>query len=468
MRSTGGIGAHPMLRALFRDSRTRIALVVLLLVALGAILAPVLAPYDPAAQLDIERLNSQPPSAAHPFGTDPYSRDVLSRLIYGSRVSLAVGLGSVALAMSFGIAVGIVAGYRRRRRRCRAHAPRRCGDLRPAPARAHHGRVALGTARTRPAHAAAWRARDGSPSAGWCAPRRSPFATGSSFSRRVPSACPRRGCWSATCYRTWSRPRSSPRRSASRNVILLEAGLSYLGIGVRPPTASWGTIIQDGAERVAELLVAHALSGAGDPRDGVRVQRAGRRLAGCVRPPAASPRRRPTRSSPQRHDDAPARDREPPHLLLHRHGVARAVDGVSFSRRRGRDGRHRRRVGLRQVASPRSRSSASSARPDASRPAARSRFEGRDLLDARRARDAARPRQPHRDGLPGADDRAQSGLHRRRPDRRGRARPRRRRRKRDAWERAVEMLDARRHPRPASSARTSIRTSSPAACASAS
>ena len=49
------------------------------------------------------------------------------------------------------------------------------------------------------------------------------------------------------------RPRSSPPRSASRNVILLEAGLSYLGIGVRPPTASWGTIIQDGAERVSDL-----------------------------------------------------------------------------------------------------------------------------------------------------------------------------------------------------------------------
>ena len=57
-----------MLRALLRDSRTRIALVVLLLVSLGAVLAPVLAPYDPTAQLDIERLQSLLPGLIPSWG----------------------------------------------------------------------------------------------------------------------------------------------------------------------------------------------------------------------------------------------------------------------------------------------------------------------------------------------------------------------------------------------------------------
>jgi len=70
-----------LLSRLLRDSRTRIAIVVLLIVALSAVFAPLLAPYDPTAQLDIVRLPSQPPSLAHPLGTDPYSRDVLSRLL---------------------------------------------------------------------------------------------------------------------------------------------------------------------------------------------------------------------------------------------------------------------------------------------------------------------------------------------------------------------------------------------------
>ena len=106
---------------------------MLAVVALAAVFAPLLAPYDPTAQLDIVRLKSQPPSLAHPLGTDPFSRDVLSRVLYGARVSLAVGLARRRmLAMTFGIAVGAVAGYRRRRRRCRAHAPRRCGALDPA------------------------------------------------------------------------------------------------------------------------------------------------------------------------------------------------------------------------------------------------------------------------------------------------------------------------------------------------
>jgi peptide/nickel transport system permease protein len=241
-----------MLRALLRDSRTRIALVVLLLVSLGAVLAPMLAPYDPTAQLDIEHLQSLPPSAAHPFGTDPYSRDVLSRLIYGSRVSLAVGLGSVALAMSFGIAVGIVAGFLggavdtvlMRLVDAAIAVPRLLVLLIVASLWGRLGLVPLtllmagtgwfGVSRLVRAETMALRDREFV-----LAARALGVPTPRLLVRHVlPNVLA---------------PALVAAALGIANVILLEAALSYLGIGIRPPAASWGTIIEDGAERVAEL-----------------------------------------------------------------------------------------------------------------------------------------------------------------------------------------------------------------------
>ena len=84
-------------------------LVVVVLLALVAIFAPLLAPYDPDAQELTNML--QPPSAAHPFGTDEYGRDILSRVIYGCRVSLSVGVVSQAIALVIGFLAGVCAGY---------------------------------------------------------------------------------------------------------------------------------------------------------------------------------------------------------------------------------------------------------------------------------------------------------------------------------------------------------------------
>src|SRR3712207_1237007 len=82
--------------------------VVLLLVFLAAA-APLLAPHDPNYQDLLSVL--QAPSGVHPFGTDDLGRDVLSRVIYGSRVSLQVGLISIGVALAGGITVGLLAGY---------------------------------------------------------------------------------------------------------------------------------------------------------------------------------------------------------------------------------------------------------------------------------------------------------------------------------------------------------------------
>jgi ABC-type dipeptide/oligopeptide/nickel transport system permease subunit len=74
-----------------------------------SVLAPVLAPYDPLAIDPMGAL--QPPSFEHPMGTDPIGRDVLSRVLFGGRISLVVGLVSVGISLAIGVILGLLAGY---------------------------------------------------------------------------------------------------------------------------------------------------------------------------------------------------------------------------------------------------------------------------------------------------------------------------------------------------------------------
>jgi peptide/nickel transport system permease protein/dipeptide transport system permease protein len=82
---------------------------VAVLLILVAIFAPLLAPYDPTATAIREKL--LPPSADHLFGTDSLGRDIFSRVLYGSRVSLQVGLAAVGLAVALGVPLGAISGY---------------------------------------------------------------------------------------------------------------------------------------------------------------------------------------------------------------------------------------------------------------------------------------------------------------------------------------------------------------------
>lgn len=94
----------------FRRQRAALAgLAVIALVLLLALLAGALAPYDPVAQ--DYRASLKPPGGGHLLGTDVYGRDVLSRLLYGSRVSLLVGSVSVLVMMALGLPLGGLAGY---------------------------------------------------------------------------------------------------------------------------------------------------------------------------------------------------------------------------------------------------------------------------------------------------------------------------------------------------------------------
>jgi peptide/nickel transport system permease protein len=82
-------------------------------VVIIALISPWISPYDPISQ-DMN-VQHAPPSWAHPFGTDSYGRDQLSRILWGSRVSLVVGILSVLLAMAAGIPLGMIGGYKGRR-----------------------------------------------------------------------------------------------------------------------------------------------------------------------------------------------------------------------------------------------------------------------------------------------------------------------------------------------------------------
>src|SRR5258707_6060662 len=98
-------------RRVLRKRSSRFALYVLGVILLMGLLALMIAPNDPAAHRDIVFGKSLPPSFAHPFGTDSYSRDVLSRVIYGARLSLMIGVLATIVSLTFGVAYGAVAGY---------------------------------------------------------------------------------------------------------------------------------------------------------------------------------------------------------------------------------------------------------------------------------------------------------------------------------------------------------------------
>ena len=94
----------------FRNNPTSlVGLAMFLAVVLAAVFAPWIWPVDPLEQDVVERLIG--PSLAHPLGTDSFGRDVLARLLHAGRISLLIGVSSIALAMLAGSAIGIAAGY---------------------------------------------------------------------------------------------------------------------------------------------------------------------------------------------------------------------------------------------------------------------------------------------------------------------------------------------------------------------
>lgn len=237
---------------LLRDRGGIIALAFLLFLYLVALLAPWLAPFAPDLQQDIIGLRSQAPNGTHLFGTDVYSRDVLSRVIYGGRVSLSVACLAVLVSTTVGTAYGAIAGYLGGR--VDAAMMRVIDALLSIPRIlillaifALWGRVSLGAIVLILGLT------------GWFATSRLVRAQVLSLkaeemvvAARALGARNRRILWRHILPGVTSTVVVAATLGIG-NVIILEAGLSFLGVGVQQPRASWGNIIADGVSNVAGM-----------------------------------------------------------------------------------------------------------------------------------------------------------------------------------------------------------------------
>ena len=269
--SAGGLGAVPAAQALrpatlrwrrFRRNRAAVAgAVVLSLLAVLSLAAPLVARWtglDPHGVDLLARLSG--PSWRHPLGTDELGRDVLLRLLYGGRVSLAVGLSAAVVAALFGTVLGIIAGYRG-------------GWLDAALMRLTDGVIALPLLPLLIVLAAvdlaklpladAWvRSVDGRlvwiivivALVGWTTVARLVrAATLSVRSRDHVRAAAALGAGSGRIMLVHILPSVAgpmivATTLAAGNIILLESVLSFLGLGIQPPMASWGNMLTNAQE----------------------------------------------------------------------------------------------------------------------------------------------------------------------------------------------------------------------------
>ena len=236
-RALGGISSRYL-----RHPGFMTGLVILVIAGMVAIAAPLIAPYPP---LQTNMLNTlAPPSWDHLLGTDQFGRDVLSRLIWGARISLEVAAMVVAISLTFGTLIGAIAGYA-------GGWVERCimvandillafpGFLLALALVAARGSslesviLAVSIAYT-PRVAAVMRSVvltikprpyiEASHAIGMTAAR-------VLFSHVIPNSLP---------------PVIVVATVSAATAILAEAGLSYLGLGVQPPAATWGNVISDG------------------------------------------------------------------------------------------------------------------------------------------------------------------------------------------------------------------------------
>lgn len=111
MSNASSSGFRAFAPRLVANRTARWSLTVILLLVLAAIVGPLIEPHSARDQLGVIEFKNRPPSLALPFGTDPYSRDLLSRVLEGARISLAVATLGALISMTVGTAYGMVAGY---------------------------------------------------------------------------------------------------------------------------------------------------------------------------------------------------------------------------------------------------------------------------------------------------------------------------------------------------------------------
>ncbi len=215
--------------------------VPLLVLIVTAMFAPVLAQYDP---LDMDKQSTlQAPSWRHPMGTDQFGRDILSRLIYGTRVALVIGLGATLAAAAIGVPLGLWAGFLG-------------GKTDAALMRGVDTLLAIPPVLL--ALALVAMLGPGSVNAGIAVavvtmPQFARLARAGALTEReqeyTEAAVALGANWRWVVFRTIFPNVLSPIivqvPIAASRAILLEASLSFLGLGTQPPTPSWGLMVSE-------------------------------------------------------------------------------------------------------------------------------------------------------------------------------------------------------------------------------
>ena len=227
----------------FARNRTALAgLVMVALLVAVAVAAPVIAPHSPIEQSTIHRL--EPPSKEYPFGRDDFGRDVLSRVLYGTRIALLVGILSVALGGVIGTVIGVVAAFRGGRVESWLM---RLTDVLLAFPDLITGLLILAVMGP-----GLWKMIIAI--ALTITPRFSRIAHGPALSvkeRDFIAAARAIGVGEARILFRHILPNIIGELLVlaslwTASAIRLEASLSFIGLGVRPPTPTWGQMIRDG------------------------------------------------------------------------------------------------------------------------------------------------------------------------------------------------------------------------------
>lgn len=227
------------LKELTSNTPAVIAAVVLVLLVLTALLGPYLAPYDPLA-MDLDSLR-QPPGKAHLLGTDSKGRDILSRMIYGARISLAVGIAASFLSLCIGIFFGLIAGY------FGGKTDTVLSQFFDVFLAFPSLLLAIGISAVMPPGLTS--AMLAITLVGWAGFAR--LVRGITLSLKEQTYVEASRAIGASSARTLYRhilPNALPLIIVAGSLrvggfILLEAALSFLGLGVQPPTPTWGSMI---------------------------------------------------------------------------------------------------------------------------------------------------------------------------------------------------------------------------------
>src|SRR5436309_1692870 len=233
----------------YRNRLAVVGLALIVVLALSAALAPWLAPYDPARQSLVEKRSK--PGAKYWLGADEFGRDIFSRVIYGSRIALLVGVVSVLIALAGGLVLGTISGFAGGW--LDAIMMRGIEILLAFPylllALAIVAAMGTGALNTTIAVGV------------WGIPTVTRMVRGSVLALRETEyvgAARALGAATPALLRRHIMPNIVPGLTVyatlfMANAILLEAALSFLGLGVQPPTASWGLMVSTGRD---VLLVA--------------------------------------------------------------------------------------------------------------------------------------------------------------------------------------------------------------------